>query len=73
MTGYKIYLTRSREVSQRLTSAFTPGKDNVVRVGYGSASTGHDYIPAVYQDQGYFYCAVEYAKLDYPQYDLIFA
>ena len=71
MTGYKIYLTKSSEVAYLLAKAHQVGEDGVTRVSYGPAYESN-IIPAIYQDQGYYYCIVEQDRPDRPGYELIF-
>lgn len=66
---YKIFLTRSAEVSRTLCDAFTIGKNNVVQIGCGPADYS-DFIPTIYDD--YFYCLVKFDS-DRPGYEIIFA
>lgn len=74
MTGYKIYLTRSSEVATLIAEA-----SRKEMVGGQAASIGHgvlhssNVIPKIYQEMGYYYCAVEYRDLDVPVYEIIFA
>lgn len=70
MKGYEIYLTRSVEVASLIAQA----KRNVghpLSVSYGVASE-KGCIPAIYHNQGYFACCVEY-ETEEPFCDIVFA
>lgn len=77
MKGYKIYLTRSREVAELIYHAISDevDKDNgdisSARVGcaYG---IDPELLPGMYRTTGYSYCLVEY-DLEHPKYEIVFA
>lgn len=71
MSRYKIYLTRSNEVALLIKDALAKKiGDNIISVSQGPAGE-QSYIPAIYQNKGYFYAMVEYA--DEVGYEIIFA
>lgn len=74
MTGYKVYLTRSREVASLIAEALKPNTSEVscICVGFGKVSE-QDFIPAIYHNSEYFYARIKYDGLNYPLYELHFA
>jgi len=55
MNSYKIYLTRSSEVAQRISKSFTVG-DDIEAIEHGTVNEDTPQIPAMYQ--GFCYCLV---------------
>ena len=80
MIGYKIYLTKSKEVAELLSKGCvakmahaeeTDGrKITSVHQGY---VTDNEHIPAIYHNDGWFYTAEYYGNLDHPMYEIVFA
>lgn len=74
MSSYKIYLTKSSEVAHLLARARSELKtEDLISVSTGAASNDAR-IPAIYHNQRYFFCAVEFESKDYidaPSYELI--
>lgn len=75
MESYKIYLTKSSEVSHRVAKSYIgdSGITDIKCVSQGAAK-GDNRIPAIYHNKGYFYCIVELienGENDAPTYDLI--
>lgn len=69
MKGYKIYLTRSREVAGLIQKAYSK-EDYVTKSSYGAADH-YDQVPTIYHE-GYFACVVEY-DVDKPECRIEFA
>lgn len=71
MKGYRVYLTKSREVAELLTEACSDqiGKDGATCLSCGMLYDD-DRIPAVYHGTGYWRVVIEY---DHPVYEIIFA
>ncbi|HBC93680.1 MAG TPA: hypothetical protein DCZ10_12510 [Pelotomaculum sp.] len=76
MSSYTVFLTKSSKAA----AAIANGHDDInglKGVSYGSLySEGHKagFIPAIYHNQGYFYCIVEHENSDdlkAPEYELI--
>lgn len=75
MTGYKIYLTKSREVALLISEASGAkmGKEENL-CGTSSGMVHQDCrVPSLYHDKGYFYCILEYRDLEAPKYEIVFA
>lgn len=74
MSSYKIYLTKSSEVAGLIARARSGDlkTEDVISISHGSVNTS-DKIPAIYHDQGYFYCIVELKSNGYDRqtYELI--
>lgn len=76
MKGYKIYLTRPREVADIICTQkaeemdASPDQIECVRNGcaYGCME-----LPEHLRDTGYEYVLVEYINLEHPKYEVIFA
>ena len=74
MTGYKFYLTQSREAADLIYNGLQATMDKegqVVSIGSGHVK-GDCRIPEVYYDYGLFYAFVEYRELDRPKYEIVF-
>lgn len=73
MKTYKVFLTKSMEVSSLLADALREQykHNEECSSGFGCADDD-DRIPKLYHDHGYFYAMVEY-KSEQPKYELIFA
>ena len=72
MKSYKIYLTKSSEVASRIMKSFQMS-DDVQRISTGKVHEDTEFVPTVYHNKGYFYCAVtlrENGEHDTPEYDL---
>lgn len=65
---YKIFITKSHEAALTLSHAFKVG--NGINILSWGAVNGNKLIPAIYHNNDYFYCAVEYRD-DIPGYELI--
>lgn len=72
MTGYKIFLTRSREVAGLLAKLHKVGEDHIYSV-HCAPLFYDERVPAVYHDCGYYCCILEYHDLDQPRYETEFA
>ena len=81
MKSYKIYLTESPEAAAHMADSFTSGERKMAdidSVTHGKVDAGNELIPAIYHDQGFFYCAVELSECNEdgkqyaPEYELIF-
>lgn len=72
--AYKIYMTKSHEVARLLEKALMVdvGKDGIVEVLTGAVLDRAEFIPEIYDETEYFYCAA-IRKSDNPGYELIFA
>jgi len=73
MTGYKFYLTKSREAANLIHDGLRAeiNKANVTSIG--SVCVNEDCrIPAAYHNDGWFYAGIEYQGLDRPRYEIIF-
>lgn len=72
--AYKIFMTKSYEVAYLLGEVHKDklGKEGITSVKTGAANERCNFIPQIYHDTGYFYCAVT-RKSDSPDYELIFA
>ncbi len=75
MEAYKVYLTRSSEVARLIAAGFISKQQEALpgqSVGFGPADSKAEFVPEVFQEQGYFYCCIKYDS-DNPNYELIFA
>ena len=74
MVGYKIYLTKSREVALLISEASGAkiGKENLHSTSSGMVHQDCR-VPSLYHDKGYFYCILEYRNLEAPKYEIVFA
>lgn len=74
MTGYKFYLTKSREVADLIREGLRGELDKGSVASVNSGCVNEDCrIPAVYHNDGWFYAAIEYRDLDKPKYEIVFA
>ncbi len=74
MTGYKFYITKSREAADLICNglrATTDKEGQGVSIGSGPVK-GDCRIPEVYHDYGLFYASVEYRALDRTKYEIVF-
>lgn len=72
MTGYKFYLTKSREAADLICKGLM-GEMGAEGASGGSGSVNEDpRIPAAYHNDGWFYAYVEYRELDRPKYEIVF-
>ena len=75
MKAYKIYLTKSREVTDLLQSHFyremNSERDRILRIAFGT-TTGEKEIPEIYHEDGLYYCLVERDN-GRDSYEIVFA
>lgn len=75
MKGYKIYLTKSREVAEIIYRAMTNKvneKKEITGVRMGCAyGIEPELMPEMYRTIDYNYCLVEY-DLEHPMYEIVF-
>ncbi len=62
MKKYLVYLTKSREVAERLSVSFKVGEEKVEGLSSGMVNSENEIIPSVYLGRNYFYCIVTYAE-----------
>ncbi len=68
MFSYEIFLTKSCEAARAIARGFDAGSGareaRINSVSSGMVSEDTDFIPAIYQKQGFFYCAIEFTEKD---------
>lgn len=64
MFSYKVFLTKSSEAAHAISRGTDFGSGaNEARINsanVGMVNEDSDFIPAIYHNKGYFYCAIEY-------------
>lgn len=74
MTGYKFYLTKSREVADLIRDGLKSELSDGDAASVGSGCVNNDdRIPAIYHNDGWYYACVEYRNSNRPRYRIIFA
>lgn len=71
MTGYKVFLSKSRKGVEHIIDIFDHHAPCDMSVQHG-VLIADDRIPRIYHDKGYYYCVVTYANVSETFHEIVF-